>query len=451
MKYQRTINEVINFKDFGLHTGVMSNMKLIPSEPNTGIIFKRTDIENPIFIKASIDNVVSTSRGTSLGVGDIIIHTVEHILSALNGLGVDNLLIEIDNEEVPICDGSAVLFVDKIHEVGIQKFDIQKRYFEIQSEINYYSDDGKSYIKILPYDGFKVSYEIDFDINSIGKQSYEIDGLSNYRDEISVCRTFCTFDEISDLKQSNLAIGGSLKNAIIFSDNSITIDKIKLFNKKYNLDIKESVLENSNTINNIKLLFENEPVRHKILDLIGDFLLLGNPIKGHIVSCRGGHEINIKLLQKIKPMINNEFKFNRNQIKEIIPHRAPFLLIDEIIDGVDGEYVSALKYVNNNEYYFKGHFPGSPMMPGVLIIECMAQTSCFLDMKNTHNRNNKLMLLSVIKSSKFLQKVLPGDKLYIKTNLLKYKLGTARVKGVARVNNKIVAEAEWMATMVDRI
>ena len=276
--------------------------------------------------------------------------------------------------------------------------------------------------------------------------------MKDYEKEISKSRTFCTFNEISNLEKSNLAMGGSLDNAIIFSDDTITIDKIKDFNKKYNLNIIESVKDNNKTINNKNLLFQNEPVRHKILDLIGDFALLGCNIKGHVISYKGGHETNIKLLKKVDKSIDKKqnFNFNKEEIQEIIPHRDPFLLIDEIIDGIDGEYVSALKYVNKDENYFQGHFPDKPIMPGVLIIECMAQTSCFLDMKNTHNRNKKLMLLSIIKSAKFMKKVVPGDKLYIRTDLLKYKLGTARVKGVAKVNNETVAEAEWMATMVER-
>ena len=451
MKYQRTLKKTINFEGVGLHTGVMTRMSLFPSEPNTGIIFKRVDLENPVYIKADLDNVIALNRGTSIGKDNVEIHTVEHILSSLNGLGVDNVLIEIDNSEVPICDGSSQMFCNEIINAGIEKFDIEKKYYEVKSEISYHDDSTNSYIKIKPYNGFKVSCEIDFNIESIGSQFYEFDGLDNYLNEISKSRTFCTFDEISKLQESNLALGGSLNNALIFSDNSITIDKIKSFNTKFNLDVNESIEDNNVTIANKKLYFENEPARHKALDLIGDFALLGN-LKGHVISFKGGHRSNIKILKKVKKQIesNNNFKFNKEQIKEIIPHRDPFLLIDEIIDGVDGDYVCALKYVNKNEHYFKGHFPNKPMMPGVLIIECMAQTSCFLDMKNTHNRNKKLMLLSVVKSAKFLHKVLPGDKLHIKTKLLKYKLGTARVRGIARVNNKIVAEAEWMATMVER-
>ena len=453
MIFQRTINKSIEFKGHGLHTGLMANMKLVPSEPNTGIIFKRVDLENPIFIKASIENVVEVSRGTSLGKNKITIHTVEHILSALNGLGIDNILIEIDNIEIPIGDGSSALFVDGILEAGIKKFDIEKKYFEIKSELNYYDKNNDSYLKILPYDGFKVSLNIDFEIDSIGKQSFELDGLEKYCSEISKCRTFCTFNEISNLEESNLAKGGNINNAIIFSDNTITIDEIKNFNNKYNMNITESVEDNSKTISNKKLFFNNEAARHKVLDLIGDFALLGCNIKGHIISYKGGHKANIEMLKIIKnqkKLIFENFKFNKEQIEDIIPHRDPFLLIDEIIDGRDGDYVCAIKYVDRNENYFKGHFPDKPIMPGVLIIECMAQTSCFLDMKNTHHRNQKLMLLSVIKHAKFFKKVIPGDKLHIRTDLLKYKLGTARVKGTARVNNNIVAEAEWMATMTKR-
>tara|TARA_Y100001970_G_scaffold293605_1_gene441535 strand:- start:9241 stop:10611 length:1371 start_codon:yes stop_codon:yes gene_type:complete len=449
---QQTINKSVSFSGVGLHKGEKVTMKLNPSSENFGIIFKRVDLDNKIEIKADVNHVVSTKRGTTIGKNGVRIHTIEHILSALHALGIDNLLIEIDSSEVPIMDGSSKEFINEILNVGLKELDSKKDFFIIDEEFEYYDKSSGGYIKIIPYDGFKISFDIDFNIDSIGKQSFEMNSLDDYIQNVANCRTFCTYEEIYKLKSANLALGGSLDNALIFSDNNITHQDLEKINQLDDIKISDSVSENNFTLGNKKLHFDNEPVRHKVLDLIGDLYLLGKNIKGHVVSYKGGHELNVKILKKIINSNSNQdnFKFDKEQIENIIPHRDPFLLIDEIIDGRDGQYVVALKNITENEYYFKGHFPGEPIVPGVLLIETMAQTSCFLDMKNADNRNSKLMLLSNIKSARFYHTVVPGDKMYIRTDLIKYKLGTARVKGVITVNDNIVAEAEWMATMVKR-
>lgn len=450
--YQKTINRLISFSGIGLHKGKKVTMNLIPSLENFGIVFKRIDLNNKIEIKANVDNVVSTKRGTTIGKNGIRIHTIEHILSALHALGIDNLLIEIDSSEVPIMDGSAQKFINEILNIGIKELNAKKDFLVIDKTFEYYDKSNDSYIKILPYDGFKISYNIDFNIDSIGKQNFEMNSIDDYIENIANCRTFCTYKEIYKLKNANLALGGSLDNALIFSDSNITHEDLEKINQLDDIQISNSISENSFTLGNKKLYFDNEPVRHKVLDLIGDLYLLGQSIKGHVISYKGGHEINVEILKKIINSNFNQdnFKFNKKQIENVIPHRDPFLLIDEIIEGRDGEYVIALKNITENEYYFKGHFPKEPIVPGVLLIETMAQTSCFLDMKNSDNRNLKLMLLSNIKSARFYHTVTPGDKMYIRTDLIKYKLGTARVKGTITVNNNIIAEAEWMATMVKR-
>ena len=447
MTYQKTLEKSIEFEGIGLHTGVTSKVSINPAKVNTGIIFRDINKQENT-IKANIDNVCSTLRGTTLSSKNYKIYTVEHLLSALYALGIDNVYIDIDNIEIPILDGSSVDYYDLIQSSGIKILNEKKNSLIIKEKIEV--NNGESSLVILPYDGFKITFEIDFKNNSIGKQKFVLESLDDYKKQISPSRTFCTFGEIIELKKNGLALGGNLDNAIIYLDNEITDGAIDAFNEISSEKINRSSL-GIETLKDKSLIFNNEAVRHKILDLIGDISLLGKDIKGHIISNKSGHYLNIELVKKINSLYsNNEFKFNKKEIEKIIPHREPFLLIDEIVDGKIGEYICAKKYVNKNEDYFRGHFPGNPIMPGVLIIECMAQTSCFLSLKTVGSSQDKLMLLSVIKSSRFLKKVIPGDELFIKVELLKFRLNNALIKGIAMVNNELVAEAEWMATVVNK-
>ena len=447
--YQLTVANNIEFKGVGLHSGLKSEIVIKPAEVNVGIVFKSNDDLN-LKIEANIDNVTSTRRGTTLETCNYKIHTVEHILSALYALQIDNVIIEIKGNEIPILDGSTKSFYKRIKAIGTKQLDDKKEFIIIKDKVEI--DNKDSRISVLPYDGFKITCEIDFEDSNIGKQYFVLSSLNDYEYEISESRTFCTFNEIVGLQNSGLALGGNLDNAIIYIDNKITNSSIKAFNKNNKIKIKEDIalLREFDNVNGKKLFFNNEAVRHKILDLIGDIALLGKNIKGHFVSYKGGHEINIQLMKKIKSLYCNRIKYNKKEIKNIIPHRDPFLLIDAIIDIKDGKYVHALKFVDKNEDYFKGHFPGNPIMPGVLIVECLAQTSCFLSMSTVDNPSDKLMLLSIIKSAKFMKKVIPGDELSLEVYLLKYKLRNALIRGIASVNGEAVAEAEWMATVVKK-
>ena len=447
MNYQRTLNKTIEFEGIGLHTGVTSKLFIHPAESNTGIIFRDSNNKENL-IYSHVDVVSSTKRSTVISSNGYTIHTVEHLLSALYALGIDNALIDIDNIEIPILDGSAIDFYNLIISSGIKKLDAKKQSIIVKDKIEV--KEGDASLIILPYDGFKITFEIDFKNSTIGKQKFILESLDDYEKQVAPCRTFCTFGEIVELKKNGLALGGSLDNAIVYLDKEITEQNINEFNKVSDekIDKKNIGLD---TLKNKKLIFKNEAVRHKILDLIGDIALIGKKIKGHIISNKSGHCLNTQLAKKIHLLYsNNDFKFNKDEIKKIIPHRDPFLLIDEIVDGKIGDYVCAVKYVNENENYFQGHFPGNPIMPGVLIIECMAQTSCFLSLKTVGSAEDKLMLLSVIKSSRFLKKVIPGDKLFIKVELRKFRLNNALIRGIAKVNNELVAEAEWMATVVNK-
>ena len=444
--YQTTINHEVEFQGIGLHTGIHTKLKILPSE-DTGIVFRI----NKYDIKANIENLYESSkRGTTLSCYGQKIYTVEHILSALYGLEIDNAIIEIDNVEIPILDGSNKEYIEKILSVGTKIFNEKQEELVINEPIEIIKKDSN--IAIYPYDGFKITFEIDFNNENIGKQSFTLKSFKDYENQIASSRTFCTFNEIVELKKMGLILGGNLDNAIIYTDNSLSIEKIRNFNASNPFQIEECLENHTNNINNKKLLFDNEAVRHKILDLIGDLALLGKKIKGHIVSYKGGHAINIELVNKISSLYKNKknVKYNRQQIKEIIPHRDPFLLIDEILDFREGEYVHAVKYVNEKEKYFEGHFPGNPVLPGVLIIECMAQASCFLSLSTVDNPEDKLMLLSVIKSAKFFKKVVPGDILNLEVTLVKFRLNNALIRGIGTVNGEKVSEAEWMATVVEK-
>ena len=447
MDKQKTISSEVSFSGIGLHTGETSNLTLKPLKENSGIIFKRIDFDEPIYIEAILENVVSTNRGTVIGKNNIKIHTIEHLLSAIYALEIDNLLIEIDNIEPPILDGSSEIFFNTILNCGLNEQIADRDYYKVSEPIYYYDDNSDIALKILPSKEFSVTFESDFPFKGIGKQKFTLNSLSEYSKDISSARTFCSLDEISYLKKDNLIKGGSLKNAVIFLSEVNTkndVDKIQEY-------LGENLIydDSSNTLNNTKLRYDDEPVRHKVLDLIGDLSLLGKPIIGHIHSYKSGHRSNVEFGKLIKEM-GSDFKFNKEEIKKIIPHREPFLLIDEIIGGIRGSSVIAKKNVINSDYFFKGHFPDNPIMPGVLIVESMAQASCFLSFNNVKNRNKKMMLLSVINSSKFIKKVIPGDELILRVKLIKIRLGTANMVGVATVNNQIVAKANFMATIVDK-
>ncbi len=447
MDKQKTISSEVSFSGIGLHTGEKSTLTLKPLKENSGIIFKRVDIDEPVYIEALLDNVISTNRGTAIGKKNVKIYTVEHLLSALYALEIDNLLIEIDNIEPPILDGSSKIFFNNILNGGLTEQLAERKYYKISEPINYCDENSDIVLKILPSKEFSVTFESDFPFKDIGKQKFTLSSLSEYSKEISPARTFCSLDEISYLKKDNLVKGGSLDNAVIFLSEKNTKDDISKIEEYLGENL---IYDNSSkTVNNTELRYSDEPVRHKILDLIGDLSLLGKPIIGHIHSYKSGHRSNVEFGKLIKEM-NSNFKFNKEEIKTIIPHREPFLLIDEIIGGIRGSSVIAKKNVVNSDYFFKGHFPDNPIMPGVLLLESMAQASCFLSFDNVENANQKMMLLSIINSSKFIKKVIPGDELILRVKLIKIRLGTANMEGIAMVNNQIVAKANFMATIVDR-
>lgn len=449
-KFQRTIKNSISFNGIGLHTGEYSKITLLPSEADTGVVFVVLDKDKKIEIRASFENVVDTNRGTTLGNGKYRIYTVEHLLSAVYAHGIDNLYIEINNIEPPILDGSSIDFYNGILNAGIKKFSKKKNIVVIDKPIYFLDSKNDVEISILPYDGFKISFNADFNYGSIKKQSFIFDDIKNYLKDIAPARTFCSFNELYYLKTNNLIKGASLDNGVVYMNDKVSEQEIKKINKLFNIKVEHN--KNDKTLNGKELRFEDEAVRHKILDLIGDFSLFNNQISGHIISSKSGHFTNIEFLKKLKKEINSDIKysFDKKEIKQVIPHRYPFLLIDNIVDVNPGKRVIAQKKFVKEDYFLEGHFPDNPIVPGVIIVECMAQASCFLSLNLVENRKEKMMLLSNIKNAKFLKKVTINEMLVIEVDLIKFRLNTALFYGVAKIENDIVAKAEFLATVVNK-
>ena len=459
---QQTINNQVTIKGIGLHTGVKTTATFKPAEENTGIRFKRLDLNDCPEIIADIDHVVDISRGTTIGQNDFRIHTVEHILAAVFGLGIDNILIELTEKEPPVMDGSCKPFVDILLQAGIKKQNSSRNELIIDKTITYNDPNREVDIHILPSDKFRITFMTDYRVTSLGTQYTAMYSLENdFIDQFAPSRTFCLFSEIIELNKRGLIKGGSLNNAIVFVDRKIKKDEINKLKILFNTD-KEIKIGKNGILNGTKLRFENEPVRHKLLDLIGDIALLGIPIRGHIIAARSGHASNVELVKKIKKtyatklLLRNKERastkicFDINSIMQILPHRYPFLLIDKIIDLKPGKIVTAIKNVSINEPFFQGHFPSQPVMPGVLILEAMAQAGGFLVLNTIENPESKLMYISAIENTRFKKVVVPGDQLKITARLLKFKLNTCKIEATVHVENELVAESTFLASVVSR-
>ena len=459
---QQTINNEASIKGIGLHTGVETIATFKPAEENFGIRFKRLDLKDCPEIIADIDHVVDISRGTTIGQSDFRIHTVEHILSAVFGLQIDNILIELTAKEPPVMDGSSKPFVDVLLTAGIQEQDATRDELVIDQTITYNDAKRGVDIHILPSDRFRVTFMTDYKVPSLGTQYTAMYSLEeDFVDEFSPARTFCLFSEIIQLSNLGLIKGGSLDNAIVFVDREINNDNITDLKKIFNSD-KIIKAGKNGILNDTKLRFANEPVRHKVIDLIGDIALLGISIRGHIIAARSGHAANVELVKIIKKTYaktlvirdkqskSSEIKFDIEGLMNILPHRYPFLLIDRITKLDPGKVVHAIKNVSINEPFFQGHFPGKPVMPGVLVLEAMAQAGGFLVLNSIENPENKLMYFTGINKSRFKKTITPGDQIIFEVKLDKFKMGTCKIHGIASVDGVQVAEGEILASVVDR-
>ena len=453
---QQTIVSEINFEGKGLHTGINCKLKLLPAQENFGIVFFLNKKGKTIEIPANIDYVISTNRGTNLCKDGNSIFTVEHLLSALYALDITNLRIEISSNELPILDGSSKIFFNEIFQSGIKVQNKNRKEFIIDKYISFKSSNGIVF-NLIPSNNYKFTYHLSYKNLKILNQKYSINLDKNtYKSEISSSKTFCLLSELLFLHKHNLVKGGTLDNAIVYIDQQVTKEEINQIN---NLFKNKKQINYSNIIlNDVNFKDENHAVKHKILDLIGDISLLGFKIKGHIIAHKSGHESNIELLKFIKKQYidtqNIKLKGNNmydiKEILSIMPHRYPFLLVDKILHLESGKTVSAIKNVTINEPFFMGHFPDKPVMPGVLLLEAMAQAGGFLVLHSIDNPKEKLIYLSSIKSAKFKTAVQPGDQLLIEAELNKFKLGTCKIISKIFVDNNLITECEILASVVNR-
>ncbi len=453
---QRTIKNQVSISGIGIHSGVHTNVKLLPSKENSGIMFIRTDLKENNIIHAHINNLHSTKRSTDLKYKNAQVRTVEHLLAAISGFQIDNIIIEIDNIEIPILDGSAKIFTQIIEQAGIQELEEEKDYYEIKRKISLFDESTGTKIIAFPSNKFEINVDIDYNSKILGKQNATLNNISEFQNKISSSRTFCFLHELETLIDNNLIKGGNINNAIVIVEEEINDDKLNklrtIFNKK---DIRVS---KSGILNNLSLRFKNEPARHKLLDVIGDLTLLGKPIKGKIVAYKPGHKNNTKFAKYLNEIMTKDLKnsapkldfnkpplYNKEKIKTILPHRDPFLFIDEIRD-IGEDFIIGVKHVKSEEEYFKGHFPSEPVMPGVLQLETMAQAGGVLILNTVKNPEDYLTFFMKIDNAKFKQKVIPGDTLIFHLQLISpIRRGLCHMHGKGFVNNKIVVEADLLA------
>ena len=460
MEFQKTIKSPCYFSGNGIHTGVFSNMKLIPAAENTGITFIRKDLDN-YEVEANVDNVIDTNRSTSIGDKHVKVRTVEHILAAVKGNEIDNLKIELDNVEVPILDGSCKEFSRRIQETGIINQSAKKKYLQIKKTIRYHDEETGCKISIEPDEDLKFEVKIDYKSKVLGIQKCKLNNITEFNNNISDARTFCFLGEVEELINRDLIKGGDLNNAIVISEYKLEKGKLSKLAKYFGKDEIEQTKQG--TLNNIRLRYDNEPARHKLLDLIGDFSLIGIPIRGKITAIKPGHSHNIKFTKMLKetiikdmktqvPIINLDEKpiHNKESIKKILPHRDPFLFIDEI-RMLGDDFIVGVKYVKENEYYFKGHFPGAPVMPGVIQLETMAQTGGVLILSTVKDPENYLTYFMKIDNAKFKRKVMPNDVIIFRLDLISpIRRGLCHMHGTGFVNNKIVVEADLLAQIAKK-
>lgn len=457
---QQTLKGSVTLQGVGLHTGEKVTMTMKPANAGFGIRFQRIDLPDKPVVKVDCDYVVDTSRGTTIEYNGARVSTIEHTLSALVGMGIDNVLIELDGPEVPILDGSARLFIDAIESVGIQELEAKRIVYTIDSNIHYYDPVKNVDMLAVPSNEYQITTLIDFNSPVLGTQHATLKHISEFRDEIGPCRTFCFLHELEYLLDNNLIKGGDLSNAIVVVDKVVSQEELnhlaKVFNKQ-KIEVKQEGI-----LNNIQMHFPNEPARHKLLDVVGDLALVGYSIKAHIIASRPGHASNVEFAKRIKHFIkrnkhlsdiphydpSQQAIYDINQISKVLPHRFPFLLVDKIIELSDN-HVVGIKNVTCNEHFFEGHFPGNPIMPGVLQIEALAQAGGILALNNYSDRENYDTLFIKIDKAKFKQKVIPGDTLILKLELLNpIRRGICEMRGTAYVGNKLATEAELVAQIV---
>ncbi|MDQ7818342.1 MAG: bifunctional UDP-3-O-[3-hydroxymyristoyl] N-acetylglucosamine deacetylase/3-hydroxyacyl-ACP dehydratase [Melioribacteraceae bacterium] len=463
LELQRTIGKPASLSGVGLHTGTSCTMTFKPAPENYGIRFVRTDLGGNPEIPANADYVIDTSRGTTLGLGNAKVHTIEHVLAAVVGLQIDNLIIELNGIEPPIGDGSAMPYVEKLMEAGFVTQDAPKDYLVIDETVMYSDEARQVDIVALPMNSYRITIMVDYQNPALGSQHSGLFDLEKeFVTEFAPARTFCFLSEVEALVDQGLIKGGNFDNAVVIVDHDIDEEGLKRLKGKLDLDEDLSVTHEGFLSNN-KLRFRNEPVRHKLLDMIGDLALIGVPIKAQILAARPGHKANVEFAKKIRSLYQQKklvkkyqfvkkegVVFDANAIQRILPHRYPFLLVDKIIDLELDKRVIGVKSVTVNEPFFQGHFPGQPIMPGVLIIEAMAQVSGILVLNSFIDPANHLVYFMSINNAKFRKPVVPGDQLILEAEVISKKSKYFSIRGAAYVDNILVAEAEFMGAIINK-
>ena len=458
---QTTINSSISLEGVGIHTGKDVKLTFNPAKPDTGYVFKRVDLDGQPLIEALSKYVVNTQRGTTLEKSGVKLKTIEHVLAALVGLEIDNVLIEINAEEPPIMDGSSRFFVDALEKAGLKELNSFRKEYVIKNIITYKDEKSGSEITVIPSETYQITAMVDYDTKVLGTQNASLSKLSDFKDNFSNARTFSFLHEIEMLLENNLIKGGDLNNAIVYVDKKISNDTMEKLKKAFNKD-KVSVKSNG-ILDNLTLHYQNEAARHKLLDVLGDLALIGKRIRGKIIAKKPGHFINTEFAKKISGLIEKEENLklkkkeyekqaimDAEQIMNILPHRPPFLFIDKIL-SISENSIRGLKFVSPDEAYFKGHFPGRPVMPGVLQIEAMAQVGGVLVLSTFPDPENYLTFFGRIENAKFKRPVEPGDTLIFELELLSpIRRGISHMLARAYVDGELTTEAEMKAKIIKK-
>ena len=453
---QTTILEETSLSGVGLHTGKDVNLTFRPASPDTGYIFKRVDLDGSPIIEAHANYVSSTERGTCLNKNNITIQTCEHVLASLVGLEIDNVIIELNASEPPIMDGSSKYFVKALEDVGVKEQKVKRKEFVVKNVISYKDEKSGSEITVIPSNEYKLTTMVDFGTKILGTQNATINHISEFKENISNCRTFSFLHEIEMLLSKGLIKGGDLNNAIVYVDKPLSDETMEKLKKAFNKD--KIAVKSNGILDNLTLHYPNEAARHKLLDVIGDLALIGTKIRGKVIANKPGHYINTQFSKKMKEIIKESKEnmipqidfsskpiMDTSKIMEILPHRPPFLFIDKIYE-LNNDYVVGVKNVTIDEDFFKGHFPEYPVMPGVIIIEAMAQMGGILVMSKLDDPQKYLTFFAKMDKVRFRNKVLPGDTIIFKCSLIgPFRRGICHMQGLAYANGKLCAEAELTA------